>query len=60
MRESTVGRARSALMASSVSCLHDLAPLAIAALRNLHLYPGHLQRMTSIGIESFDPAPIQD
>ncbi len=34
--------------------LHDLAGLAIAALRNLKVDPGLLQRMLSLGIEPFD------
>ena len=34
--------------------LHDLAGLAVAALRNLKVDPGLLQRMPSLGIEPFD------
>ena len=36
------------------SRLHDLAGLAVAALRNLQIDPCRLQRMAPIGIKSFD------
>src|ERR1700753_2257242 len=35
-------------------CLHDLAGLAIAALRNVDLTPGLLHRMITGGMETFD------
>src|SRR6185312_13704467 len=34
--------------------LHDLAGLAIAALRNAQIAPGNLDRMLTFGVEAFD------
>jgi len=34
--------------------LHDLARVAITALRNILRFPGTLHRMTAIGVEALD------
>src|SRR5208282_3531447 len=40
-------------------CLHDLPGLTVAALRCLRLDPGLLQRMATLGIESFDRGDLR-
>src|ERR1700722_8671634 len=38
--------------------LHDLAGLAVAALRHLQINPGFLQRMIAVGRKAFDRGDI--
>src|SRR5580658_2426113 len=45
---------RLGIVSQQIRGLHDLAGLAVAALRHLHRHPGFLQRMAGIRRQAFD------